>query len=209
MTRPLLLDLFCGAGGAAVGYHRAGFDVVGIDIAPQPHYPFEFHQGDAMTWPLDGFDAVHASPPCQAYSVATPRPGDHPDLYAATRERLAVSGVPWVIENVIGAPVGWATVLCGSMFGLRVRRHRTFESSVVLLGPSCDHFTQGTPLGVYGHSGGGRYPGHSGTKASAHQFADLMGMPWATPREIVQAIPPAYTEHVGAQLLEAVACRCV
>jgi DNA (cytosine-5)-methyltransferase 1 len=201
------LDLFCGAGGAAVGYHRAGFDIVGVDIAPQPNYPFEFAEGDALAalemglWRM-GFDAIHASPPCQAYSVATPNPTTHPDLYEATRERLTATGLPWVIENVIGAPYRSGLVLCGSMFGMRVRRHRNFESSHLLFPPGpCRHKEQGEVLGVYGNGGGGNYPGHNGTKAHRHDFAELMGMPWATPREIVLAVPPAYTEHIGHQLL--------
>ena len=116
MSKPRLLDLFSGAGGAAMGYHRAGFEVVGVDIKPQPHYPFEFHQADALTFPLDGFDAIHASPPCQAYSTMTRKPSDHPDLYAPTRSRLVATGLPYVIENVIGAPYTHGFVLCGSMF---------------------------------------------------------------------------------------------
>lgn len=206
MTRPRLLDLFSGAGGAAVGYHRAGFDVVGVDIHPQPHYPFTFHQTDAMTFPLDGFDAIHASPPCQAYSSATPaeRRASHPDLYVATRDRLEAHGAPWVIENVIGAPYRSGIILCGSMFGLRVRRHRNFESSMLLFGTPCRHHEQGEVLGVYGDGGPGkstRPSGGGGTKADRRDFAALMGMPWATPPEIVQAIPPAYTEHIGHQLM--------
>lgn len=204
MTRPRLLDLFSGAGGAAVGYHRAGFDIVGVDINPQPRYPFEFHQADALTFPLDGYDAIHASPPCPAYSAITPDRSTHPDLYVATRERLEATGLPWVIENVIGAPYRSGVVLCGSMFGLRVRRHRNFESNVSMLVPSCNHRAQGPVLGVYGDGGPGkstRPSGGGGTKADRRQFGELMGMPWATPREIVQAIPPVYCEYVGAQLL--------
>jgi DNA (cytosine-5)-methyltransferase 1 len=197
------LDLFSGAGGAAMGYHRAGFDVVGVDLASQPRYPFEFHQGDAMTWPLGGFDVVHASPPCQRYSTATPDRSAHPDLYGPTRDRLEASGVPWVIENVIGAPYRCGLVLCGSMFGLRVRRHRLFETSHLMLAPTCDHRSQGTPLGVYGNGGGGDYPGHNGTKAHRRHFGELMDMEWATPSEVVQAIPPSYTEWIGARLLAA------
>ena len=119
--RPLLLDLFCGAGGAAVGYHRAGFDVVGVDNRPQPRYPYEFHQADAMTWPLDGYDVIHASPPCQAYANVTAwrgRPDSHPDLLAETRQRLEDSGRPWVIENVPEAPIRADYLMCGSAFGL-------------------------------------------------------------------------------------------
>src|SRR3989304_5094805 len=107
--KPKLLDLFCGAGGAAMGYHRAGFDVVGVDIKPQPHYPFEFHQADAMTWPLDGFDAIHASPPCPGSSRLRRLPWlkgrEWPLLIPGVRRRLVAAGVPWVIENVMDAPL--------------------------------------------------------------------------------------------------------
>ena len=131
--KPRLLDLFCGAGGAARGYQLAGFHVTGVDIAPQPRYAGdEFVQADAMTWPLDGYDSIHASPPCQAYANVTAWRGlrdDHPDLVAATRVRLEAAGVPWVIENVPEAPVRRDLLLCGSQFGLRVRRHRAFETS--------------------------------------------------------------------------------
>lgn len=205
-----LLDLFCGAGGAAMGYHRAGFDeIVGIDINPQPHYPFVLLQGDAMEFMACRdwsrfYDVIHASPPCQAYSTITPDHTSHPDLYELIRWRLEQTGKPWVIENVIGSPYRSGAVLCGSMFGLRVRRHRNFESSHLLMPPPCDHRTQGTPLGVYGDGGPGpstRPSGGGGTKADRRDFAELMGMPWATPKEIVLAVPPVYTEWIGAQLL--------
>jgi DNA (cytosine-5)-methyltransferase 1 len=210
VRRPRLLDLFCGAGGAAMGYHRAGFDVVGVDIEPQPHYPFAFIEDDALAMLkysasfVEDFDAIHASPPCQAYSTATPDKSVHADLYEPTRALLESTGLPWVIENVPGAPYRQGIVLCGSMFGLRVRRHRNFEASWLMLSPGCDHRTQGTPLGIYGDGGPGRSTrpsGGGGTKAARRDFADLMDMPWATPAEIVQAIPPAYTEFIGAQLL--------
>ena len=142
-----LLDLFCGAGGAAMGYHRAGFDeIVGVDIDPQPNYPFEFVQADAMTYPLEGFDVIHASPPCRAYSVMKSLNPDrkHVDLVASIRERLRASGAIYVIENVPGAPLETVAVLCGSMFGLHssrgyLRRHRLFESNILLLAPGCNH----------------------------------------------------------------------
>jgi hypothetical protein len=190
VSRPRLLDLFCGAGGAAVGYHRAGFDVVGVDINPQPHYPFEFHQGDAMTWPLDGFDVIHASPPCPAYANVTRwrgNQGDHPDLLPGTRLRLEQAGVPWVIENVPGAPMRPDLILCGSQFGLAVRRHRWFETSPRLfnLVPPCHHKRDDLPFM------------HKNERA----YADALGCPWMTAIEGRDAIPPAYTEHIGRQLL--------
>ena len=155
---------------------------------------------------LEDFDAVHASPPCQAYSSATPAANrdKHPDLVAAVRDLLQATGLPYVIENVVGAPLQTGFILCGSMFGLKVRRHRLFESSVLIMPPTCDHRAQGTPLGVYGDGGPGkstRPSGGGGTKADRRQFGELMEMPWATPKEIVQAIPPAYTEYIGAQLV--------
>ena len=213
-SRPRLLDLFCGAGGAAMGYHRAGFDVVGVDLVPQPHYPFEFVQDDAMALlaspysPLGDFDAVHASPPCQDHSALAARVGTHGTgwMLAAALELLRPLSVPWVVENVVGPTVtmgGWWFILCGSSFDLRVRRHRRFGSNTLMMPPPCRHADQGTPLGVYGHGGGGQMT--RGFKAETRDYAELMGMPWATSREVVQAIPPAYTEWIGAQLLEAVA----
>jgi DNA (cytosine-5)-methyltransferase 1 len=151
-VRPRLLDLFCGAGGAAVGYHRPGFDVVGVDIKPQSNYPFEFHQADALEFPLEGFNAIHASPPCQGYSqLAAMHPGrEYPLLIEPTRELLLSTGLPYVIENVEGAPLPrhpqldgtWGFWLCGSMFGLGVtrgflRRHRLFETNFPVVQPQC------------------------------------------------------------------------
>jgi DNA (cytosine-5)-methyltransferase 1 len=211
VSRPILLDLFAGAGGAAMGYYRAGFMPIGVDIEPQPNYPFEFHQGDAFDLLAElgaDVDAIHASPPCQHYSTATADPSRHPDLYGRTRELLDATGRPWVIENVPGAPALSGVILCGSMFGLRVRRHRIFESSFLVLAPACRHREQGTPLGIYGDGGTGRQTRPDGsyrsTKAHRWQFAELMGMPWAEPREIVQAIPPIYTEWLGAHLLSVI-----
>lgn len=190
-----------------MGYHRAGFEVVGVDLAPQPHYPFEFHLGDALTWPLEGFDAIHASPPCQHYSALNNgRWGNadgHPDLVAVVRERLR--GRVHVIENVPGSPLLDPILLCGSMFGLgldefQLRRHRLFESSLRLdRSMTCEH--EGRALGVYGHGRGGGP--HRGRTADAAQGRAIMGMPWATRDGVSQAIPPAYTEWIGKQLLEA------
>ena len=130
--RPRLLDLYCCAGGAAVGYHRAGFDVVGVDIAFQRNYPYEFHQGDALDYVAEHgheFDAIHASPPCQAFSkTRTLHNNEHPDLVAPTREALQATGKPYIIENVTSAPLRPDVTLCGLMFGLKVFRHRIFET---------------------------------------------------------------------------------
>jgi DNA (cytosine-5)-methyltransferase 1 len=193
-----------------MGYHRAGFDVVGVDINPQPHYPFEFHQADAMTFPLDGFDAIHASPPCQRYTVARKihDSGErHPDLVDATRERLVVAGVPWVIENVIGAPLQQAVVLCGTMFGLKVFRHRLFESNVMLFAPPHPQHdgstgsTNGYSTRARGRNG---YICVAGNNYIRTEGAEAMGVDWhMTRRELSNAIPPAYTEFIGRQLLAA------
>lgn len=204
--RPRLLDLFCCAGGAATGYARAGFEVVGVDIKPQPHYPFEFILADAMTYPLDGFDAIHASPPCQKYSTMTGRwegrADEHPDLIAATRMRLVVSGLPYVIENVPGAPLLEAITLCGSMFGLGVRRHRRFESNVSMLAPRCNHAAQGRVVGVYGHAGGSsKRDGIS--FGGVATWREAMGIDWMVGNELAEAIPPAYTEWLGTKLMAA------
>jgi len=209
--KPRLLDLFCGAGGAAKGYQRAGFYVVGVDSKPQPNYcGDDFVQYDAMTVSIvtvagGRFDAIHASPPCQRYSTLAARSPDHeyPDLYAAIRLRLMVTGLPWIIENVIGAPYRSGFVLCGSMFGLKVRRHRNFESSHVFMPPACDHARQGRVLGVYGNGGGGSMT--RGFKANQRDWPEIMQMPWAKPQEIAQAIPPAYTEWIGGELLRVLA----
>jgi len=176
-----LLDLFCGAGGAAMGYHRAGFEVVGVDITPQPHYPFEFHQGDAMTFPLEGFDVIHASPPCQTYiRGGTVDKAKHPDLLPSVRYGFEWEGVPYVIENVPGAPMRPDVILCGSMFGLGIRRHRWFESNVAL--PpwtlACNHSLPVT--GVYGHrhGDGGAW---KGMLPSNHEtWSREMGIDWMT-----------------------------
>jgi DNA (cytosine-5)-methyltransferase 1 len=217
VTRPRLLDLFCGAGGAAVGYHRAGFDVTGVDIAPQPRYPFEFHHGDAVldfdefvSW---GFDAIHASPPCQAYSIANNihARDDHPNLLAQTRELLQATGLPWVIENVPGAPMNNWVVLCGQALGTGVKRHRWFESNIAMLVPPCPHGHPGDWVSVFGHtvlSRGhviGKAKGGGNRIARQHLGTDVgreaMGIDWMTRDELSEAIPPAYTEWIGAQLL--------
>jgi len=208
MSRPLLLDLFCGAGGAAQGYSLAGFDVVGVDLLRLSSYPFPRLVGDAVDPPVDltRVTAIHASPPCQAYSTASPRGKVYPDLIPLVRGWLRSTGLPYVIENVPPAPLEDPVTLCGSSFGLLVRRHRKFETNWPLIGKPCDHLSQGKPWGVYGHGGGtsSKRPNGKdrGRKAAPSQFAALMEMPWATPQEIVQAIPPAYTKWIGDQLME-------
>lgn len=198
---PRLLDLFCGAGGSAVGYHRAGFDdIVGVDIVPQPNYPFTFIHGDALDEiGFDEFDLIHASPPCQAFTVARVIHGrSHPDLVPATRAMLDRSGRPYIIENVPGAPIRRDVELCGSMFGLRTRngqllRHRWFELSYpapILVPP---HQHDGPTISVFGH-GGHIYHGVA-------DWREVMGIDWMTRDELAQAIPPAYTQWLGQQFL--------
>lgn len=212
--RPLLLDLFCKAGGAAMGYHQAGFEVVGVDIEPQPRYPFPFIQADALKLDegfLSGFHAIHASPPCQRYSDLARRNGNaetHPDLVEPTRQLLHFIGRPYVIENVEGAPLVDPVVLCGTMFpGLRVLRHRLFETDWPLAQPPHGKhplvYTMDKRKGHYGRldqetafvqvTGGGNC-----SKAAA---ADAMGVDWMTKDELNQAIPPAYTRYIGEQLI--------
>lgn len=212
-----LLDLFCGAGGAAMGYHRAGFEVVGVDVKPQPRYPFEFHQADAMTFPLDGYDAIHASPPCQAYiqrnkNLAT----KHPKLIGPTRDRLVVAGVPYVIENVLPEVLITPWMACGTAFGLAIRRHRFFETpSLLALSRPCYHWgtvAAGDFAAVYARGGKGHRHGpgvrDAGPMPSKVSWADAMGIDWMEPKELTQAIPPAYTEFIGKHLMAALRAGC-
>jgi len=231
MSRLRLLDLFCGAGGAAMGYHRAGFDLVGVDIRPQPNYPFDFVQADALEFlrmllendlphgwsnmSVDGsefvdFDAIHASPPCQAYSQTQRLHGaDHPELIAPLRELLRDTGLTYVIENVEGAPLENPVKLCGSSFGLAVKRHRLFECDPFwVMAPPCQHPTEAkyptharkdkaqlSPfVHIYGTGGG------AGKDINLWRWA--MDVPWMqTKAEIAEAVPPAYTEFIGTQLV--------
>jgi DNA (cytosine-5)-methyltransferase 1 len=205
-----LLDLYCAAGGAGMGYHRAGFDVVGVDINPQPHYPFEFIRADVMALDRDflrSFDAIHASPPCQKYTRKSATWGrkrvshiEHPDLLAPTRAKLDDACRPYIIENVIGAPMRCDVMLCGTMFGLRIIKHRQFECSfrfAYMLPGHCDHSDVYNPW-----SGKGR---------SAKEHREAQGTPWIPQcggasrkagytGDLNNAIPPAYTEWLGTHL---------
>lgn len=210
--RPRLLDLFCGAGGAAMGYHRAGFEVVGVDIAPQPNYPFEFHESDALAYVRAyvrrdhlgvlgdlPFDAIHASPPCQHYANVTRwrgNPDDHPDLIGPTRELLEASGLPWVMENVRTQALRPCVVLCGTQFGLPIRRHRGFETNwwEGHLVPPCQHRPDD-------------YAFDHGAKQPESVYRDAMGCDWMTVDESREAIPPAYTELIGHQLAQHLRAR--
>lgn len=205
-----LLDLFCGAGGAAMGYHRAGFtEIVGVDIKPQPRYPFEFVQADAMTYPLEGFDAIHASPPCQRFSDLNQMHNalEHPDLLTPTLMRLRdYYGAPFVVENVEGSPLPSAMLLCGSMFalgaeGARLQRHRLFETNWPLMAPPCAHRRNQRVIGVYGGHGRDRRRTVNTQDFSTEARREAMGIDWMTGAELSQAIPPAYTEYIGKHLL--------
>jgi DNA (cytosine-5)-methyltransferase 1 len=203
------LDLFCGAGGGAMGYHRAGFEVTGIDIKPQPRFPFSFVQADALEFlgmaNLARFSLIHASPPCQAYSRARVLHGrEHPDLVPAVRAALERTGKPYVIENVPGAPLIHPVLLCGLHFGLKVFRHRLFETDGWLL--SMPHVPHGDrrigrdgfccPAG-HGESGRVRVPADH---RCMQCWRAAMGIDWMTRAELAQAIPPAYTQWIGEQL---------
>lgn len=210
MNRPRALDLFCCAGGASAGLVAAGFDVVGVgvDIEHQPEYPYTFVQADALTYPLEGFDFVWASPKCQAHTAYKRRPGHVRPVecqIADVRAKLRASGIPHVMENVVGAPLEHPFILCGSMFGLDVRRHRQFEATFPVIVPACNHAAQ-TPrfamatnrtnlrstveVGVY------RIP-------LAVQRA-AMGISWMSLAKLSQAIPPAYAELIGRAALRSI-----
>lgn len=203
MRRPRALDLFCCAGGASVGLHRAGFEVVGVDIKPQPHYPFEFHQADALTFPLDGFDFIWASPPCQAYTKAQRlRKQEHPDLIAPVRRRLEASfGKPYVIENVPGAPLNpfRSVMLCGSMFPeLKVYRHRFFETNFGHDLLSRHHPAHDAPQVKMGRPvRQGDFIQVVGNFSGVAYARKAMGIDWMTRDELREAIPPAYAEFIG------------
>ena len=213
-----LLDLFCKAGGASVGYARAGFEVVGVDIDKQKRYPFEFIRADALDIMADvkflrSFDVITASPPCQTHSRtkhlrdAQGKTTKKLDLIPQTRFALLKAGRPYVIENVPGAPLLTPVTLCGSMFGLPVRRHRLFEvsdgeSPIAILHPSCNHRGQGRPVGVYG-SLRDDIPQGGKTAGSIEEARLAMGIDWMIWSELVEAIPPAYTELIGEQLMMA------
>ncbi|MDE0268127.1 MAG: DNA cytosine methyltransferase [Acidimicrobiaceae bacterium] len=212
-----LLDLFCGAGGAAVGYHRAGFTVTGVDIKHQPRYPYKFIQSDWAKLPpefLASFDAIHASPPCQGYSdlKALNKTRTYPMLIEPVRMALRASGRPYVIENVCGSPLIDYVVLCGTMFeGLRVLRHRLFETNFLITPPPHGKH----PL-VHTHDKRKRHYGktdewadfvsvNGGGNCSVAAARDAMGIDWMTKAELNEAIPPAYTDHVGHALAIALA----
>ena len=215
MMKPRLLDLFCCAGGASAGYEAAGFDVFGVDVVAQPNYPYPMRVGDALALSssfLSEFDSIHASPPCQAYSDLAHRNGngdEWPRLIEPVRAKLAATGKPYIIENVEGSPLQNYVVLCGTMFpGLRVIRHRLFEANFPIEAP--DHprhplcHTLDKRKAHYGKTNEwvDFVSVNGGGNSSVASARDAMGISWMTKKEINEAIPPAYTEHVGNALME-------
>lgn len=200
------VDLFCGAGGVSMGLSRAGFQVVGWDIAPQKNYPFEFRQGDALDVDLSGFDFVWASPPCQRSSrMCSCRPGlsdTYPQLIPPVRDMLAKSGLPYVIENVQGAPLVNPIMLCGAMFGLETYRHRYFESNISLVWP--EHPEHTTPTSKAGHWKPGTFISVAGHCAPIEVAKKAMGIDWMNRNELAEAIPPAFSEFIGKQAISAI-----
>jgi len=205
-----LLDLFCGVGGASVGYARAGFDVHGVDLKHGKRYPYTYTRADVLDVLQDHkfiqqFDVIHASPPCQTHSItqhlrnAQGKTTSKIDLIPETRAALIAADKPYIIENVPGSPLINPIQLCGSSFGLKVRRHRLFESNMPLEGSVCNHKLQGRPVGVYG-SLNDEIPKGGKTAATIDAARDAMGMPWAIWTELVEAIPPAFTEYLGGQI---------
>jgi DNA (cytosine-5)-methyltransferase 1 len=213
----VLVDLCCGAGGATKGYQRAGFYVIGVDIEPQPNYcGDEFVQADVLTYVHRGeVHALHASPPCQinvkgfaAVNRSRGRDLSHADLIPPVRAALQTTGVPYVIENVVGAALKDPIRLCGSSFGLAVRRHRLFESNVPLMAMPCAHHLQSeAKYPTNWRPGGERRLATAvqvyGNAAGTHLWPEAMGIDWMTTEELAEAIPPAYTEHIGGYLMAA------
>lgn len=213
--KPRLLDLFCRVGGASVGYARVGFEVEGVDIDPQPNYPFKFYEADAFSFPLEGYDAYHASPECKRYCQAIAcRPGyrdKYEDQIAMIRPRLVATGKPYVIENV-----PWAKhllhnpiMLCGTMFGLKIKRHRYFESNIDLgllspFGCACRGKAGYTNAdkGFSAFDRGAKLISVAGHNFCVDDARVAMGMSWANQDELSQAIPPAYTEYIGKYLMQ-------
>lgn len=203
------LDLFCGGGGASWGLHLAGFEVWGIDIKPQPRYPFRnrFIQADALKPPVDlaAFDLIWASPPCQAFTMAQNAAKNrhaHPNLIPETREMLDKSKRPYIIENVVGAPLRASAMLCGLAFGLQVKRHRLFETNFIFFAPDCGDHDQDYYV-IFGHECRNRRKGDAaGRKNRIDVGRAAMGIDWMTRGELSEAIPPAYSHYIATQWLK-------
>lgn len=211
MRSPRILDMYCCAGGAGMGYHLAGFDVVGVDLVWRKRYPFIQIQGDCLALTqqfLRQFDAIHASPPCQHHTAMKTMPDarEHADLIPPTRAMLKASGLPYIIENVMGAPLIDPVVLCGSMFGLgakgaQLQRHRQFETNFPLEAPGpCQH--RSPTIGIYGEGCRDSRRKYDKTipEFTVREGREAMEMPWASIAELCEAIPPAYTQHIGYAL---------
>lgn len=197
------LDLFCCAGGASMGLHQAGFDVTGVDINPQPNYPFKFIQADALTFDLSGYDLIWASPPCQAFTLANRiQHNEHPNLIPQIRQRLIQSSTPYIIENVVGAPLIEPIMLCGSMFeGLGVYRHRLFETSFKVDQPfHPEHINRVAKMGRPPKSD--EFMHVVGNFSGVSQARKAMGMNWTNRNEMSQAIPPAYANYLANKFIE-------
>ena len=206
-----LLDLFCGVGGASVGYAQAGFEVHGVDLKHGKRYPFTYLRADVLDVLrndefIQQFDVIHASPPCQTHSItqhlrnAQGKSTSKIDLIPETRAALIASGKPYIIENVVGSPLINPIQVCGSSFGLQVRRHRLFESNLKLQGSKCNHKAQGRPVGVYG-SLNDEIPNGGKTAKTISEARIAMGIDWAIWTELVEAIPPAFTKYLGHQVI--------
>jgi DNA (cytosine-5)-methyltransferase 1 len=214
---PRLLEVCCCAGGASYGFRRAGFMPEGVDIKPQPNYPFRFHLADGLDFIAEHgheYDAISAHPPCQDYSpTAALHTNKYPRLIGAMREALIKTGVPYIIENVEGArsELRNPIKLCGSSFGLGVRRHRLFETSwPILFAPQCAHHLQPEPVDVTGTGGrrldprsGTRHPGGGDSRKPLNlaHAREVMGIDWMKRPELSEAVPPAYTEWLGHELM--------
>jgi len=205
-----LLDLYCGVGGASAGYAAAGFTVTGIDLKHGKRYPYTYIRGNVLQYLQDldflrSFDVIHASPPCQTHSItkhlrnAQGKSTSKVDLIPQTRAALLASNKPFIIENVPGSPLIKPVQLCGSSFDLKVRRHRLFESNVPLKGSVCNHKSQGRPVGVYG-SLNDEIPKGGKTAATITEARNAIAIQWGIWTELVEAIPPAYTQYLGEQI---------
>jgi DNA (cytosine-5)-methyltransferase 1 len=209
------LDFFCGAGGASMGLHRAGFDVTGVDIRPQPRYPFRFVQADALRPPFDlrRFDFIWASPKCQRWTAPVQQRGisdRHPDQITPMRPLLMESGVFWCMENVPRSPLRRDLILTGDMFGLCTYRKRVFEMNFLIMAP-----TWRSPFGPKTRRDAVTVAGSSGGKSNRDGWLDgskaawqaAMGIDWMTNEEMAQAVPPAYSEFIGRAAIQAIRAR--